>query len=310
MAVAQRAPIARMAGRVARVRTRATALTTALAALAIAAVAVAQAPTAPRGNFGGGALVAPPDDLFGPHNAVVALRALPKRRLEIEATLRARCSGGDIAAATTIAADGRFKASGTATQEPNPAVKITTRFELSGRFTAAGAAEGTVSATIEQSVEGRVETCKTGRVKWGARRPTSGVGTPGAVKRGRYYGTTSQRGAGPSRPIVLRISGDGKTLARGLFGESVKCNDGRLSIGLEGPRTSVPIDSRGRVRDRERFTRDDGATKVYVDDRFTASFGSKGARGTLSLSDRTVDAASGRTIQRCKSGVVHWRASR
>ena len=282
----------------------------ALAVFALTATAVAEAPVTPRGNFGGGALVAPPGKIFGAGNAVIALRALPRRRLEIEATLRARCAGGDITADTTISAGGRFRASGTATQEPNLAVKITTRYEMSGRFTDAGAAEGTVTATIEQSVEGQVETCRTGRVKWAVRRPTAGLGNPGAAKAGRYYGTTSQRGAGPSRPIVLRISADGKRLTRGLFGESVKCSDGRLSIGLEGPRTDVPIDSRGRVRDRERFDFNEGETTVYVDDRFTADLGSRGARGTLSLSDRTVDRASGRTIQSCKSGTVRWRAAR
>src|SRR5919107_2524146 len=70
-------------------------LTGAVAAVALGAVADAQAP-APTGNFGGGALVAPPNNHFGPGNAVVALRALPDRKLEIEATVRGSCSGGDI----------------------------------------------------------------------------------------------------------------------------------------------------------------------------------------------------------------------
>ena len=283
----------------------------ALGALALCGAAVAEAPVTPRGNLGGGALVSPPRDIFGPGNAIVALRALPKRRLEIEATVRARCAGGDITASTKVSAGGSFKSEGTSTQGPSPALKIETRHELKGRFTTAGAAEGTISATIERSLEGRVETCKTGTVKFAVRRPVTGTGSPGAPKAARYYGTTAQRGAGgPSRAIVLRVSADGRKLTRGLFGESVKCNDGKLSIGVEAPRTNIRIDGRGRVNDRERFELKEGETIVHVDDRFTAQLGSKGASGTFSLSDRTADRASGRTLRSCKSGTIRWRASR
>ncbi|MEJ7797431.1 MAG: hypothetical protein WKF42_02945 [Solirubrobacteraceae bacterium] len=282
----------------------------ALAAFMLTGTSVAETPVTPVGNLGGGALVAPPRDIFGAGNAVVALRALPKRRLEIEATVRAGCAGGDISASTKVAANGRFEAEGTATQEPGPALRIKTRYVLRGRFTTAGAAEGTLSATIERSAGGRTKRCTTGMVKFGVRRPTSGVGTAGAIKSARYYGTTSQRGAGPSRPIVLRVSADGRRLTRGLFGESVRCNDGKISIGLEAPRTNIRIDSRGRVRDRDQFKITEGETVVHVDDRFTAQLGSKGARGTFALSDRTTDRASGRTIQTCSSGTVRWRAAR
>ncbi|MEA2221232.1 MAG: hypothetical protein QOJ35_3858 [Solirubrobacteraceae bacterium] len=279
-------------------------------ALAAAAAADAQAPGPPRGNFGGGALVSPPLDIFGAGNAIVALRALPKRRLEIEATLRARCAGGDVFATTDIAASGAFRAQDTVTEEPTPGTKVTTTYKLSGRFDTPNGAEGTVSATIEQSQNGRTTSCRTGKVAFAVRRPTTGVGTPGAPPAARYYGTTSQRGAGPSRPIVLRVSADGHRVTRALFGESVKCSDGRLAIGVEAPRTNIRVDSRGRVRDRERFTITEGETVTKVDDHFAAELGSRGGRGTFALSDRTTDRASGRTIQTCRSGTVHWRASR
>jgi hypothetical protein len=275
-----------------------------------AAVAVAEAPSPPRGNFGGGALVSPPRDILGAGNAIIAMRALPKRELEIEATLRARCAGGDLAATTKIAADGSFTAKGTATREPSPAMRIETRYTISGRFTAPDAASGRASATIERTNEGRSTTCRTGSVAFAVRRPVSGVGTPGAPKASRYYGTTTQRVAGgPNRPIVLRIAADGRRITRALFGESVRCSDGRVAIGVEAPRTNIRIDSRGRVRDRDRYTITRGEVVVKVDDRFTAQLGSKGARGTFSLSDRTTDRASGRTIQTCKSGTIRWRAS-
>ena len=291
-------------------RTRPLFLAGALASCTLAAPAVAEAPTPPRGNFGGGALVSPPRDIFGAGNAIVALRALPERRLEIEATVRAKCAGGDISATTKIAASGAFSSDGEVTQEPGPALKITTTYELSGRFTAANAAEGTITATIVRSLEGRKTTCRSGKVAFAVRRATSGVGTPGAPKAARYYGTTAQKSTGPNRPIVIRVSADGRRITRALFGESVKCDGGKLSIGIEAPRTNAPIDSRGRVNDRDRFTITEGERVTYVDDRFTAQLGTRGARGTFSLSDRTTDRASGRTILRCKSGTIRWRASR
>jgi hypothetical protein len=281
-----------------------------LVAGTLTTAAVAEAPLSPRGNFGGGALVPPPRDIFGAGNAVVAFRALPKRKLEIEASVRAKCAGGDILTDATLSAGGRFSAKGTATQDPGPGVTIKTTYEMSGRFIDESGATGKLSATISRSVNGEVDDCKTGTVAFEVRRPTSGVGKAGAPKAARYFGTTSQRGVGPNRPIVLRVSADGKRLTRGLFGESVKCRDGKLSIGLEGPSTNVAIDARGRVRDHEKFKLTQGETVVFVDDHFTGQLGAKGARGTLSLSDRTTDRASGTTLQTCKSGTIHWRASR
>jgi hypothetical protein len=292
------------------VRVHATLLGGALVAVTLAAAAVAQAPPAPRGNFGGGALVSPPREIFGAGNVIVALRALPEREIEIEATVRARCAGGDITVATKIAADGSFTAKGTARQDPSPAETITTAYRLSGRFTGANAADGTISATIRRSVEGRETTCRSGKVAFGVRRATSGLGTPGAVPAARYFGTTSQRGGGPNRPIVLRISADGKRITRALFGEAVTCSDGRLAVGIEAPRTNIRLDAHGRVTDHERFTITEGEIVTHVNDSFTAEVGSRGARGTFRLSDRTADRASNTTIQTCSSPTVHWRASR
>ncbi len=285
-------------------------LAAALAACALTSTAVAEAPLTPRGNFGGGVLVAPPRAIFGAGNAVVAIRTLPKRMLDIEASVRAKCGGGDLRASTKLSADGRFSAKGAATEDPAPGVTIKTTYELSGRFSDENGATGKLTATISRSVNGEVEDCPSGKLRFEVRRPTTGVGKPGAPKAARYYGTTGQRGTGPNRPIVLRVSADGHRLTRGLFGESVKCRDGKLSIGLEGPSTNVAIDARGRVRDHEKFKLTQGETVVFVDDHFAAQLGAKGASGTLSLSDRTTDRASGRTLQTCKSGTVHWRASR
>ena len=278
--------------------------------LAGTTAATAQAPERPAGNFGGGALAAPPKKLFGPGNAVVALRALDKGRLEIEATVRGNCAGGDIQVATKVAADGTFDADGSSTQEPVSGEKVKTTYKLAGAFTAADTARGTISATLVSSAEGQEpETCKTGQVRFELRRPDGELGDREARPRAFYYGTTAQRGTGPRRPIVLRLSGDRRRIARALFGEQVKCDDDTRSIGIEAPRTDIRIDGDGRVSDHETDRIDNGATYTYIDDRFTATLGRTGAKGTFSLSDRTVDKLSGNVIQSCKSGTIKWTAA-
>jgi hypothetical protein len=278
------------------------------AAVVLAAAAVAQAPV-PTGNFGGGALVPPPRDHFGAGNAVVGIRALPERKLEIEATIRGACGGGEIAADAKVAADGTFSADGTQRTRPAPKEQITTTFKLTGTFTSATAADGTISATLKRRAGGKTKTCRSGTVKFGVRRPDGVIGKPGAPPDSRYYGTTSQRGVGPRRPIVLRISDDGLVISRALFGESVRCSDDTTASGLEAPRTNAAIDSNGRVDDHERFTIREGTAIVKVNDSFTAQIGDTGARGTFSLSDRTTDKTTGRVLRTCKSGVVKWTAA-
>jgi hypothetical protein len=285
------------------------ALFAACAAVAgLTAAAAAQAP-APTGNFGGGGLVGPPRDHFGAGNAVIAIRALPGRKLEVEATVRGSCGGGDITTDANVAADGSFSAEGTAHTRPAPKEQVTTTYKLAGTFTSASVADGTISATIERRTDGATKRCKSGTVKFGARRPDGVIGKLGAPDDGRYYGTTAQRGAGPRRPIVLRISADGLAISRALFGESVHCSDNTDAAGLEAPRTNAAIDSDGGVDDHERFTIRSGNAIVKVNDNFTARIGATGAKGTFSLSDRTTDKTTGIVIRTCKSGVVKWSAA-
>ena len=280
------------------------------ALLAGAAIAVAQDPAPPSGNFGGGALTAPDKALFGPGNAVIALRALPKRKLEIEATLPAKCASGDIQVATKVDADGAFAARGASTQEPSAGDKVKTTYKLAGAFTARNAARGTISATLAVNAEGRErKTCKTGQIKFQVRRPSGQIGDRESRPRAAYFGITAQRGTGPRRPIVLRLSGDRSRITRAMFGEQVKCSDDTRSIGIEAPRTNVAIDGDGRVSDHETDRIDNGTSYTYIDDRFKATIGRTGAKGTFSLSDRTVDKASGNVVQSCRSGTIKWTAA-
>lgn len=283
-----------------------------------AAGAIAQAPPRPSGHYGGGALVPPPRAHFGAGNVVIGLRALPNRKLEIEATIRANCPGAtgaaktvgtDISASAKVAPDGSFKTDGTETSEPDRGVLLKTEYELSGKFSSASVVDGTISATIDRGADGTTKRCRTGSVRFGARRPSGELGEPGARPSARYYGTTAQRGVGPRRAIVLRVSGDGLLITRGLFGESVTCSDGKRSSGIEAPRTNISVSAKGRVNDRERFTINNDTTETRVSDRFSATLGEDGAKGTFSLSDRTIDKATRREIQSCRSGTIKWTAA-
>ena len=89
----------------------------------------------------------------------------------------------------------------------------------------------------------------------------------------------------------------------------MRCSDDTRSIGIEAPRTDVAIDSKGRVSDHETDKIDNGTTFTYIDDHFTATLGRAGAKGTFSLSDRTVDKLSGNVVQSCKSGTIKWTAA-
>ena len=181
-----------------------------------------------------------------------------------------------------IAADGTFSGRRHGDPgRPSPARRSRRSTSSQARSRAAAAVEGTISATLEQA-GGRAEkkTCRTGKVKFGARRPKGEIGKRGARPRARYYGTTAQRGVGPRRPIVLRVSGDGKLISRALFGEQVKCSDGTRSIGIEAPRTNIAIDSDGpRLRSRDGTRSTTATTFTYVDDRFTAVDRPQGREG-------------------------------
>jgi hypothetical protein len=167
-----------------------------------------------------------------------------------------------------------------------------------------------MSATLDFSSDrAEKKTCKTGEIAFSARRPDGNLGSRDERPRSHYFGVTAQRSTGPRRPIVLRLSGDRRRVARALFGEQVKCSDRKRSIGIEAPRTNVPVDSKGRVTDHETDKIDNGTTFTYIDDHFTAVLGRTGAKGTFSLSDRTVDKASGNVIQSCASGTVTWTAA-
>lgn len=283
----------------------------ALAAVAVAATAAAQAPVpAPvAGNFGGGVVLAPPDDPLGAGNAVIGMRAT-NGKLRIEATVRGRCGGGTFPARATLAADGSFVAKGISRRRPEPGIRVRTTYRITGTLTAAGISDGTAKATNEIKVKGKGPvTCKSGTVDYSVRRPIGGLGTPGAAPNARYYGVTSEKRHGARRGIVLRISSDGQLLRRALYGLTLKCGKLKLPDILDTPRRSLPIDAQGRVKDRIVDTFRERRTVTRVVERFSGTIGSNGAQGTLSNNERTRSRKTGKLIETCKSGTIKWTAA-
>ena len=283
----------------------------ALAAVAVAAPASAQVPPpAPvAGNFGGGVVLAPPDDPLGAGNAVIGIRAI-NGKLRIEATIRGRCGGGTFPARATLAADGRFVAKGTNRRRPEPGIRVKTTYRITGTLTASGISDGTAKATNQIRVKGKGPvTCKSGTVAFSARRPIGGIGTAGVAPGSRYYGVTSEKRHGARRGIVLRVSSDGQSLTRALYGLTLKCGKLKLPDILDTPRRSLPIDGQGRVEDRIVDTFRDRRTETRVVERFSGTLGSNGAQGTLSNTERTRSRKTGKLIETCKSGTIKWTAA-
>lgn len=282
----------------------------AVAALAFGATAVAQTPAPPVGNFGGGAVVAPPKDPLGAGNVVIGLRAPSSGKLQIEATVRGKCGGGTFPARATLHADGTFSAKGTNKRTPEKGLRLTTKYDIRGTLTATGISDGVASASTEIRVKGQhTLKCKSGNVAFQVRRPTGDIGTPGASASARYFGTTSERRHRARRGFVMRISSDGRKLTRALYGVTLKCNKRTIPDIVDTPRRSLTINSKGRVKDNVKSTFRESKTVTSSDERFAGQLGSTGAKGTLSITERTKNRKTGKLVETCKTGRISWIAA-
>jgi len=268
------------------------------------AIAIAQEPGVMNGNYGGGAVVAPSRSIYGAGNMLIGLRS-SGGRLRMNVSMTLSCSqDAQFSAHAKPAADGSFRVRGT-----SRIGNIRTRYTLKGTISA-GIARGTATARTSVTRGGRTTRCPASKVAWQARRSTGDTGPPPAVAKSRMHGTTSQRLNGPRRAITLRLSTDGTTLARALYDITVRCGDRTITDTFDAPKRNLPLDDVGGVRDIERFTFKDRRTVYRSVERFKATIGSAGARGTFSTTARIADRRTGRTLLRCRSGSVSWTAAR
>ncbi len=110
--------------------------------------------------------------------------------------------------------------------------------------------------------------------------------------------------------MALRISSDGERLARALYDVTVRCDGATITDAFDAPRRDLTISADGSVSDTERFTLRRRGEVYRSVERFSATIGSGGARGTFSTSTRVSDRRTGRTLRRCRSGTVRWTAAR
>ncbi|MDQ3675983.1 MAG: hypothetical protein M3401_04130 [Actinomycetota bacterium] len=282
----------------------------AVAALALGATAFAQAPAPPVGNFGGGAVLAPPKDPLGSGNAVIGMRALSNRKLQIEATVRGNCGGGTFPATGKLKANGSFHIAGTSRRTPAKGVRLKTTYDFKGKLTATGIQNGIARASTEIRAKGmNTQRCKSGRVAFKVRRPSADIGTPRPAPKARYYGVTSDRRNHVRRGIVMRVSRNGKKLTRALYDVTLRCDKRTIPDVPDTPRRSREIDSKGRVKDNVTSTFREGNTVTTAVERFAGTLGSTGAKGTLSITERTKSRKTGKLLETCKTGKISWTAA-
>lgn len=286
------------------------AATLSLIAVAFAgtAVALAQDPAAPSGNYGGGAVVAPPKALSEGGNMLIGLR-VQGATVKFNAGLGAGCESSSFSATATLDGSGAFSASGTRRESLSGGRRVRTSYDVQGTISGA-TASGTARVRSRVTARGRAtRTCTSGTVRWGARRSTGDLGGPGAVAKAHLYGTTSQRREGPRRAIVMRISADATKLTRALYDIDLRC-EGRTVRGLyDSPRRNLPIKADGTVADVERFTYRDRTTILRYIETFEATLGQAGARGSFSTVSILTSRRTGRTLGTCRTGTVTWTAS-
>ena len=272
-------------------------------------MAYAQAPEPPAGNYGGGAVLAPPKSLGAAGNMLIGLRVTGANRLRLNAGLGARCESGSFAASATLAADGSFTTSGVHRERLSGGRRLRTTYEVSGTISGA-AASGTARVRNRITTAGRAtRTCTSGTVSWAARRSTGELGAPGPVAKARLYGTTSQRLGGPRRAIVMRVSADASKLTRAIYDVTLKCDGATLTDIYDSPRRNLKIAADGSFSDVERFTNRSATTIVRDTGRFAGRIGATGASGTFSLTERIFNRQTGRLAATCRTGTVRWTAS-
>ena len=283
-------------------------LAVAAGALAGSAVAFAQAPSPPAGNYGGGAVLAPPKSIAGAGNMLISF-SVSGGDVRVRASPGARCETAPIKTTVPLTADGTFSAIGVSRATPGGGRRITTTYDISGTIDG-NSASGTARGATSVATRGRAtRRCTSGNVRWGARRASGELGAAGAVAKARLYGTTSQRLEGPRRAIVLRVSSDATKLTRALYDVTLTCGTRKRTDIYDAPRRNLTIEDDGTFADVERFEYRDRTTIQRDDERFAGQIGAAGANGTFSVVSRVTDRRSGKTISTCRSGRVTWAAS-
>jgi hypothetical protein len=274
-----------------------------LAVLLAPASAAAQTAARVTGDFGGGALRPLPSSPLAAGTMVIGLSSADGSEVAVTATIVGACASGTFTTTAPVAANGTFSAFGAVQQGT-----VRTAYELRG--TLSETPSGTVTARFERTVARGTRRCSAAGVTWQARRPQTGFGELAAVTPdATLLGASEGRHGGARRGVVVRISPDGRSVSRAIYGVGLRCTGGGSSPTFDLPRDALAILPDGRVSDRESGTRRTARTIVRYVERFAATLGSRGAEGMFSVELSVRDRGSGKRIARCRSGIVRWSAS-
>lgn len=277
----------------------------ATAALCMSAPAAAQEP-APAQDFGGGAVNAPPASPFSAGNMVIWLHSLDATRVQVSATIVGSCASGTFVTVAPVAADGTFSATGDVRQ-----ANTRTTYELHGTLTATPS--GTATAHFERATARGTRHCSADDVAWQARAATDAtapIGEPAIVPAGALLlGTTAQHEGDARHGIAVRISADGRSVTRAIYGVTLHCSHDVSSPTFDLPQDDLAILPDGRVSNRESGTRRTKTTILRYVERFAATLGAAGGDGMFSVQLTVRRREDGRRVSRCRSGSVRWSAT-
>jgi hypothetical protein len=275
------------------------------------AVAVAQTAAKPTGDFGGGAIAVPVDEDTVAKDMLLSIRARSNGEIGVDGQMFGSCAVGTIKGSTRLAADGRFRLTGSATRRPVVGVSERTSFTVAGRLTAEGG-QGTAKMRVRVRRKGRAtKLCESRTVRWTvgqAGGPSPAAPAPAA--RATLFGMTSQNGPRAKRAVVLHAANGGRAIERFTFSFRTSCDKRRIVVTEDlnvTPEFDVAADGSFSETERFRATFSDVIvrTTVVVDGRFDVG---GGASGTVSVIENYTNARNGKRVDSCETGTLAWSA--
>ena len=213
-----------------------------------------------------------------------------------------RCAGfqGAVTASffqeVKIGGDGTFSGKG-----PLESTVADGTFTFRGAFTGPGAAGGTGEVVFTFHSGSSSYRCDTGTVAWQARTSVNRFGRPRPLAGRTYYGNTTQR-----LPMVLRVSGDGRSVGQQAVLWDAKCKHNLAGLGRATSSPSMPIHADGTFSFTERYTEAYGRFVAHITSTHEGRFGLSTASGTWRVKVDVRDPRTNAQADSCDSGPLRW----
>lgn len=181
--------------------------------------------------------------------------------------------------------------------------------EYGGRFVSPARATGTLRLVWAEGAT----SCKSGAISWTAAAKASSS-SGGVAASALYTGSTSQRSklAPVQLPLMVRVSTDGKTATASAYINTFCTNDPGLNMTsggfFAGP--GMKIGAGGSFHETSTFSDTVGDKKVVYTSTFAGRFAGSAVTGTWRMDAVVTAKATGKTVDSCGSGTLHWSAGR